>query len=99
MFCTHVAWVCLICLLLCKEEGFSPVSLQLLRGWIWASMRCPCLCLLKINDIEIERVAQFNFLGLIISSNLKWQSHIDHISIKISRVIGIMYRMKDIYPQ
>ena len=49
---------------------------------------------LKINDIEIERVAQFNFLGLIISSNLKWQSHIDHISIKISRVIGIMYRMK-----
>ena len=54
---------------------------------------------LKINDIEIERGAQFNFLGLIISSNLKWQSHIDHISIKISRVIGIMYRMKDIYPQ
>ena len=29
----------------CKEEGSSPVSLQLLRGWIWACMRCPCLCL------------------------------------------------------
>ena len=26
MFCTCVAWVCLICLLLCKEEGSSPVS-------------------------------------------------------------------------
>ena len=26
MFCTRVAWVCLICLLLCKEEGSSPVS-------------------------------------------------------------------------
>ena len=26
MFCTCVAWVCLVCLLLCKEEGFSPVS-------------------------------------------------------------------------
>ena len=22
----------------------SPVSLQLLRGGIWACMRCPCLC-------------------------------------------------------
>ena len=32
-------------LLLCKEEGSSPVSLQLLRGGIWACMRCPCLCL------------------------------------------------------
>ena len=33
MLCTRVAWVCLVCLLLCKEEGSSPVSLQLLRGW------------------------------------------------------------------
>ena len=27
--------MCLICLLLCKEEGSSAVSLQLLRGGIW----------------------------------------------------------------
>ena len=26
MFCTRVAWVCLVFLLLCKEEGSSPVS-------------------------------------------------------------------------
>ena len=26
MFCTHVAQVCLVCLLLCMEEGSSPVS-------------------------------------------------------------------------
>ena len=45
VFCTRVAWACLVCLLLCKEEGSSPVSLQLLRGGIWACMRCPCLCL------------------------------------------------------
>ena len=25
MFCTRVAWVCLVCLMLCKEEGSSPV--------------------------------------------------------------------------
>ena len=31
VFCTRVAWVCLVCLLLCKEEGSSPVSLRLLR--------------------------------------------------------------------
>ena len=30
--CTRVAWVCLVCLLLCKEKGSPPVSLQLLRG-------------------------------------------------------------------
>ena len=42
VFCNRVAWVCLH---LCKEEGSSPVSLKLLRGGIWACMRCPCLCL------------------------------------------------------
>ena len=26
MFFTLVAWVCLVCLLLCREEGSSPVS-------------------------------------------------------------------------
>ena len=26
MFCTRVSWAGLVCLLLCKEEGSSPVS-------------------------------------------------------------------------
>ena len=28
MFCTRVAWVCLVCLLLCREEGSSPVVIS-----------------------------------------------------------------------
>ena len=54
---------------------------------------------LQINNTIIERVTQFNFLGLILSSNLKWHKHINYISIKISRVIGIMYRLKQTFPQ
>ena len=41
VFCTRVACVCLVCLQLCKEEGSSPVSLQLLRGRLWTCMKCP----------------------------------------------------------
>ena len=41
-------------------------------------------------------MAQFNFVGLIFSSDLKWHKHIEHISLKISKVIGIMYRIKSI---
>ena len=43
------------------------------------------------------RVAQFNFLGLIISSDLKWHKHIELISLKISKVIGIMCHIKLIW--
>ena len=45
VFCDRVAWVCLVCLLLCKEECSSPLSFQLLRRWAWDCMRYPCLCL------------------------------------------------------
>ena len=55
---------------------------------------CP---ILKINNINIERVTDFNFLGLIISSSLKWNKHIDHIALKISKVTGILYRLKSIF--
>ena len=34
--------------------------------------------------------------GLIISSDLKWHKHIEHISLKISKVIGKVYRIKSI---
>ena len=54
---------------------------------------------LKINDTNIEQVTQFNFLGLILNSRLNWSSHVDHISKKISKVIGVMYRLKKLYPQ
>ena len=36
---------------------------------------------LKINNVTIDRVNDFKFLGLIISSNLKWNKHINHISV------------------
>ena len=54
---------------------------------------------IKINIIEINRVSQFNFFGIILSANLKWKKLIDHISMKISKVIGIIYRLKDVYPK
>ena len=66
---------------------------------------------LKINNFIIDRVADFNLqnkincqLSLVprakltvnISSDLKWHKHIEHISLKISKVIEIMYRIKSI---
>ena len=53
---------------------------------------------LLINERPIERVTQFNFLGLILQTNMSWSMHTDHISIKVSNAIDIIYRLKDVYP-
>ena len=51
---------------------------------------------LKLNNVNIERVSQYNFLGVILASSLKWDKHVAHVSLKISRVIGVLYRLKDV---
>ena len=42
---------------------------------------------LVINDINIEQVKDFNFLGITIEEHLNWKLHIDKMSKKISRAI------------
>ena len=44
--------LCLVWLLLCKEEGSSPVSLQLLRRGIWACMRCHVCVFVGFWDMD-----------------------------------------------
>ena len=54
---------------------------------------------LTINNVEIERVTHFNFLGLVLGSQLNWKQHPDHISHKISKIIGILHRLKTVCPK
>jgi hypothetical protein len=54
---------------------------------------------LKIGEVDIEYVDDFNFLGIIINKHLKWNSHIDRIGNKISQTIGILNKMKHFLPK
>ena len=51
------------------------------------------------NGNPIDEVQEFNFLGITIDQNLTWTPHIRKISIKISRVIGVLRKLKRIFPQ
>ena len=53
---------------------------------------------LKINSETIENVSEFNFLGLTIDEHLNWKPHIQKISNKIARTLGIMCRLKNFLP-
>ena len=49
---------------------------------------------LKIDNINIDQVKEFNFLGLIIDTNLNWKKHAEQISNACSKKIGILKRKK-----
>ena len=52
----------------------------------------------KVNNSNIERVTQFNFLGVILHSHMSWNKHINHFSMKITRSIVILCRLRNVYP-
>ena len=54
---------------------------------------------LKIAGNTIEQVAEFNFLGINIDQNITWKPHVTKTAIKISRVIGVLNKLKHIFPQ
>ena len=48
-----------------------------------------------INGIAIQRTYSHKFLGVTIDSGLKFNAHIDEISTKISKAIGILFRLSN----
>ena len=55
---------------------------------------------IKINNVLIERVSEFSFLGIIFNSNLKWHTHTNYMytTKKITGIVGLLRRGKDLYP-
>ena len=50
---------------------------------------------LLIEDIHIKREHVTKFLGVFIDENLSWKQHIEILSTKISKSIGILYKSRD----
>ena len=54
---------------------------------------------LKVNNNSIERVTEFNFLGVILHSDMTCNKHINHSSMKTARFISILYCLRNVYPE
>ena len=54
---------------------------------------------LLLNNIKIDLVSNFTFLGIILDSSLSWKNHTKMIAIKISKIIGILHKLKYIFPK
>ena len=53
---------------------------------------------IQLENIRIERVSTFNFLGLTLNEYMSWESHINKVAIKISRITGLFNRLKHFLP-
>ena len=54
---------------------------------------------LKADNIVIERQKVSKFLGVLIDEKLSWKQHINDVSTKISKSIGILFKFRGIVKQ
>ena len=52
-----------------------------------------------INNTLIKRVTNFNYLGLQLSSDLNWDKHKSVISLKLTKTMGVLSRLRYEYPE
>ena len=53
---------------------------------------------ISMNNMPIDIVPHFNHLGIILDENLLWKVHIAMVTGKLSKINGILNRLKYIYP-
>jgi len=46
----------------------------------------------KVNDLPLERVYSYKYLGILITSDLSWSAHVATICSKVRQQIGLLYR-------
>ena len=53
---------------------------------------------LEIDGIPLDKVKNFNFLGLQLNENMSWKPHIDSLSNKLAKYAGVLNRLKRFLP-
>src|SRR6218665_414601 len=48
---------------------------------------------LLIDNTQLSMVSKVKFLGVIIDEHLTWKPHIEHVKSKVTKIVGIVYRL------
>ncbi len=54
---------------------------------------------IKIKDNVLERVTNFNFLGIVLDECLSWAPHVTKVQGKLYRILGTLNRVKQYVPE
>ena len=66
---------------------------------VFHKRRSITLLQISMYNRAIDVVENFNYLCIILDANMSWKSHIAMVRNKLSRINGILHRLKYQYPQ
>ena len=61
----------------------------------YPTMEGPQDAIITTNNHVLKCVQETKFLGIILDNKLNWKNQINFIKMKISKMIGVMYRVRE----
>ena len=52
-----------------------------------------------MNNRIIDAVQYFNYLGIMLDTDMSWKSHVEMVRNKLSRINGTLHKLEYIYTQ
>ena len=65
---------------------------------MFGTKKCEQSIPILLNGNVLDGVKCVKFLGIMLDERLQWSEHVNHVSLIISKALGIMYRIKNILP-
>ena len=62
-------------------------------------LKSTACCQIAISGEAVKRVDCTKFLGVLIDDSLTFKCHIDHLVSKLSKYVGLFYRVRHLLPQ
>ena len=75
------------------------VNIQKTKFMIFSNCSIPAILPnLFLNGAPLDRVSSIRFLGIDLDQNLKFDLHLNNIANKLSKINGVIYRMRENFP-
>ena len=52
----------------------------------------------KVDNMDLDEVSSFKYLGIVINNRLTWQDHVDQMFSKINKKLGLLKRIRYCLP-
>ena len=82
-----------------KTSGRCSSIHQSARYCAFHNKRSPPVKKYTLCEVELEQVEEITYLGITLTSKLKWDRHVSSVSSKASKVLGVLRRNLHICPR
>ena len=80
------------------DRNGLALNLKKTQYLIFSRQQTDLSCPLIISNTHIQRKSEARFLGVIVDDKLTWTRHIKTLQSKMSRYVGVMYKIKRYLP-